>query len=172
MVAAAILGFEKQKRQIDVEIAELRAMDSKTEPASSKSATAPAKRAKRKMSAATRKAMALAQQKRWAAKRAESEPEATAAKPKRKLSKVRNASSRLQNDTGQRSGLLPRNPRSPSDFLIGESLIGHRRGACVARPVADDRPAWQLGEFNGKRAGTPVVFVHGLVESNQRLART
>ena len=47
MVAAAILGFEEQKRQIDVEIAELRAMDSETEPASSKSATAPAKRAKR-----------------------------------------------------------------------------------------------------------------------------
>jgi hypothetical protein len=87
MVAAAILGFEEQKRQIDVEIAELRAMDSQTEPASSKSATAPAKRSKRKMSAATRKAMALAQQKRWAAKKAESEPEATVAtKPKRKLS--------------------------------------------------------------------------------------
>jgi hypothetical protein len=37
MVAAAILGFEKQKRQIDVEIAELRAMDSETAPASFKS---------------------------------------------------------------------------------------------------------------------------------------
>jgi hypothetical protein len=87
MVAAAILGFEEQKRQIDVEIAELRAMDSATEPASSSSATAPTKRPKRKMSAATRKAMALAQQKRWAAKKAASEPEATAAvKPKRKLS--------------------------------------------------------------------------------------
>jgi hypothetical protein len=86
MVAAAILGFEEQKRQFDVAIAELRAM-SETEPASSKSATAPTKRSKRKMSAATRKAMALAQQKRWAAKKAESEPEATAAtKPKRKLS--------------------------------------------------------------------------------------
>jgi hypothetical protein len=87
MVAAAILGFEEQKRQIDVEIAELRGMVSETEPASTKSPTAPAKRAKRKMSAATRKAMALAQQKRWAAKKAQSEPEATAAtKPKRKLS--------------------------------------------------------------------------------------
>jgi hypothetical protein len=87
MVAAAILGFEEQKRQIDVEIAELRAMDSATEAAPSSSATAPTKRPKRKMSAATRKAMALAQQKRWAAKKAASEPEATAvAKPKRKLS--------------------------------------------------------------------------------------
>jgi hypothetical protein len=87
MVAAAILGFEEQKRQIDVEIAELRAMGSEAEPAKSESATAPTKRSKRKMSAATRKAMALAQQKRWAAKKAEPEPEATAAtKPKRKLS--------------------------------------------------------------------------------------
>jgi hypothetical protein len=87
MVAAAILAFEEQKRQIDVEIAELRAMDSQTEQASSKSATAPTKRSKRKMSAATRKAMTLAQQKRWAAKKAESEPGATVAtKPKRKLS--------------------------------------------------------------------------------------
>jgi hypothetical protein len=82
--------LEGQKRQIDVEIAELRAMDSETEPASSKSARAPARRSKRKMSAATRKATALAQQKRWAAKKAEAEPEATAvAKPKRKLSAVR-----------------------------------------------------------------------------------
>jgi hypothetical protein len=87
MVAAAILGFEEKKRQIDIEIAALRAMDSGTEPASSKSPTAPAKRTKRKMSAATRKAMALAQQKRWAAKKAASEPDANAAtKPKRKLS--------------------------------------------------------------------------------------
>ena len=87
MVAAAILGFEEQKRQIDVEIAELRAMNSEMEPASSKPAKAPTERPKRKMSAATRKAMALAQQKRWAAKKAESEPEAIpATRPKRKLS--------------------------------------------------------------------------------------
>src|SRR5580698_9208623 len=87
MVAAAILGFEEQKRQIDVEIAELRAMDSEREPASSKPATGPTERPERKMSAATRKAMAQAQQRRWAAKKAESETEATAAtKPKRKLS--------------------------------------------------------------------------------------
>ena len=90
MVAAAILGFEEQKRQIDVSIAELRAMvsdgDSATDEHEPVSPTA--QRPKRKMSAATRKAMALAQQKRWAAKKAEAKPEATAAtaKPKRKLS--------------------------------------------------------------------------------------
>jgi hypothetical protein len=92
MVAAAILGYEEQKRQIDAEIAELRAMGSETEPPSSESESTLAKPPKRKMSAATRKAMALAQQKRWAAKRATSEtevlhPEELAApKPKRKLS--------------------------------------------------------------------------------------
>jgi hypothetical protein len=46
-----------QKRQIDVEIAELRAMDSETEPASSKTATVPTKRSKRKMSRPTRNAL-------------------------------------------------------------------------------------------------------------------
>jgi hypothetical protein len=88
MVAAAILGYEEQKRQIDAEIAELRAMESETEPSSSGSESTPTRRPRRKMSAATRKAMALAQQKRWAAKKtAVSEPDATAvAKPKRKLS--------------------------------------------------------------------------------------
>jgi hypothetical protein len=87
MVAAAIAGFEEQKRQIDLQIAELRAMDSETEPASSESASTPTKRPKRKMSAATRKTMALAQQKRWAAKRATPKPEEPAApKTKRKLS--------------------------------------------------------------------------------------
>jgi hypothetical protein len=69
MVAAAILGYQEQKRQIDVEIAELRAMESESEPSSSGSESTPTERPKRKMSAATRKAMALAQQKRWAAKR-------------------------------------------------------------------------------------------------------
>ena len=63
MVAAAILGYEEQKRQIDAEIAELRAMESETEPPSSGSESTLAKPPKRKMSAATRKAMALAQQK-------------------------------------------------------------------------------------------------------------
>jgi hypothetical protein len=84
MIAAAIVGFEAQKRQIDIEIAELRALGKESVPATSESGKAP----KRKMSAASRKKMALAQQKRWAAKKkATAEPEATvAAKPKRKLS--------------------------------------------------------------------------------------
>jgi hypothetical protein len=83
MIAAAIAGFEEQKRQIDVEIAELRAMGNDSGPATPASESG--KPSRRKISAASRKKMALAQQKRWAAKRRVSEPEA-ATKPKRKLS--------------------------------------------------------------------------------------
>jgi hypothetical protein len=89
MIEAAILGSEEQKRRIDVQIAELRAMlsDAPVGPAAESATPTPTGRPRRKVSAAGRKAMALAQQKRWAAKKAESAPEATAAtKPKRKMS--------------------------------------------------------------------------------------
>jgi hypothetical protein len=93
MIAAAIAGFEEKKRQIDAEIAALRAMRRESGPATPEPESGKPQR--RKMSAASRKKMALAQQKRWAAKKkATSEPEVTvaakqvtgAAKPKRKLS--------------------------------------------------------------------------------------
>jgi hypothetical protein len=86
MIAAAIAGFEAQKREIDAEIAALRAIgkDSGAATVAPELGKAP----RRKMSTSSRKKMALAQQKRWAAKKnAVSEPEApVAAKPKRKLS--------------------------------------------------------------------------------------
>jgi hypothetical protein len=96
MIEAAILGSEEQKRRIDVQIAELRAMLSGA-PASAPVEAAnviPPARPRRKVSAAGRKAMALAQKKRWAAKKkTASEPEEIAAskavpapKTKRKLS--------------------------------------------------------------------------------------
>jgi hypothetical protein len=89
IIKAAIFGFEEQRRQIDSQITELRAM------LSGATASAPAEvaeltptgRPRRKVSAAGRKAMALAQQKRWAAKKTAAAPEApVSAKPKRKLS--------------------------------------------------------------------------------------
>src|SRR6202162_6496281 len=83
VIAAAIAGFEEQKRQIDAEIAALRAMGRESGPATSEPESG--KPPRRKMSAASRKKMALAQQKRWAAKRWVCEPEA-APKPKRELS--------------------------------------------------------------------------------------
>jgi hypothetical protein len=83
IIHAAILGYEEQKRHIDLEISELRAMlaGHTTETASAEAPT----HQRRKMSAAGRKAIAEAQRKRWAALKKTSAPEA-APKPKRKLS--------------------------------------------------------------------------------------
>ena len=91
MIAAAIAGFEVQKRQIDAEIAELRGVGKEFEPTTPEPPADSTKPARRKMSAASRRKMALAQQKRWAAKKVAPEPEAAveaavAEKPKRKLS--------------------------------------------------------------------------------------
>jgi hypothetical protein len=90
MIAAAIAGFEEQKRQIDAEIAELRGVGKESGLATAEPATEMAKPPRRKISAASRKKMALAQQKRWAAKRGESVPETpkapVAKKARRKMS--------------------------------------------------------------------------------------
>ena len=84
ILTAAILGFEEQKRRIDAQILELRAMLSGGTSKPTAIAEVP-KRKRRKMSAAARKRMAEAQRKRWAASKSTSTtPEAT--KPKRKLS--------------------------------------------------------------------------------------
>jgi len=96
LVMAAIKGFEEQKREIEVQIGELRAFLS-GEPAERALTPAPEKPARRKVSAAGRKAMAEAQRKRWAAIKGKREPQASATptatpakkaapKPKRKLS--------------------------------------------------------------------------------------
>jgi hypothetical protein len=88
VIEAAIVGFEQQKRDIDNQIAELRAMLSggPVETAATPEA-APGKR--KKFSAAARRKMALAQKARWAKIKGESEKPAPAkvvAKTKRKLS--------------------------------------------------------------------------------------
>ena len=67
IITAAILGFEEQKRGINAQIAELRAMLSGG-PAEA-TTTKPARKPRRKMSAATRKAIGDAQRKRWAVKK-------------------------------------------------------------------------------------------------------
>jgi hypothetical protein len=84
---AAIEGFESQKRRIDDQIAELRAMLSVGYAISA--ATPEAAPKSRKISAAARRRMALGQKKRWAAIKGTAEsPSATPepSKPKRKLS--------------------------------------------------------------------------------------
>ena len=83
-IAAAILGFEEQKRQIDSKIAELKALLSGAS-VEAESALGRTKAKRRTMSADARARIAAAQRKRWAASRKVSKPEAPA-KPKRKLS--------------------------------------------------------------------------------------
>ena len=86
MAAAAIQGFEEQKREINAQIAELRAMLSGGS-AGPIATPEPSRRRRRKVSAAGRKAMAEAQRKRWAAVKGTSKSAMpAAAKPKRKLS--------------------------------------------------------------------------------------
>ena len=82
---AALENLTSKRRQIDVQIAEVRRMLG----SSANGASAPSGPAARKrtMSAAGRRAIAEAQKRRWAAKRAASKPApAEAKKPKRKLS--------------------------------------------------------------------------------------
>ena len=87
IVTAAILGFEEQKRHIDIKIAELRALQTGGSAGTPVAPEAPGRK-RRTMSAAGRKAIAEAQRKRWAASRNAAEPAApeAASKPKRKLS--------------------------------------------------------------------------------------
>ena len=89
IIAAAIEGFESQKRRIDTQIGELRAMLSGGRTEGTATPEAPTR--KRKVSAAARRRMAEGQKKRWAAIKAESKRAGIAArpepaKPKRKIS--------------------------------------------------------------------------------------
>jgi hypothetical protein len=78
IIEAAIVGFEHQKTQIDVQIAELRAMlTGPAETATTPEAT-PSKR--KRFSAAARRKMALAQKARWAKLRGETQQPAPARK--------------------------------------------------------------------------------------------
>jgi hypothetical protein len=66
IIAAAILGFEEQKRHIDTQIAELRFLLSGGPAAPAAAPEAP-KRKRRKMSAAACARIGEAQRKRWTA---------------------------------------------------------------------------------------------------------
>ena len=90
IITAAIEGFESQKRRIDDQIAELRALLPGGSAERAAIPEAPTRKRK-KFSAAARKRMREAQQRRWAEIRGESEPPLPAApkltKPKRQISK-------------------------------------------------------------------------------------
>jgi hypothetical protein len=88
IINAAIVGFEEQKRHIDTQILELRALLSGGAITTSAMPIIP-KAKRRKMSAAGRKRIAEAQGKRWAESKEKSAPVAASAeapKAKRKLS--------------------------------------------------------------------------------------
>jgi peptidoglycan hydrolase CwlO-like protein len=84
IVAAAIAGFEQQKKQLDAQIAELRNLLSPN--ATDSNTLAPKKRGR--MSAAARARIAAAQRKRWAAARnqAQAASSTAPARKKRRLS--------------------------------------------------------------------------------------
>jgi hypothetical protein len=90
IITAAIEGFESQKRRIDDQIAELRALLVGGTTETTATLEAPGRK-RRKLSAASRRRMREAQQRRWAKVRGESEPSAPAKpeleKPKRRISK-------------------------------------------------------------------------------------
>jgi hypothetical protein len=73
IITAAFLGFEEQKRHIDLKIAELRAM-LPGGPGETAAAPVAPTRKPRKFSAAARRRMREAQQRRWASIRGESAP--------------------------------------------------------------------------------------------------
>jgi hypothetical protein len=89
IISAAILGFEEQKRHIDANIAELRAILS-GDSAETTVKPEPARHKRRKVSAAGRARMAEAQRKRWVESKAASEPSTpeVTPTPKRKLSEA------------------------------------------------------------------------------------
>jgi hypothetical protein len=89
ILSAAIVGFERQKKRLDAEIAELRQMLS---PASTRGALAEPTKPGRKLSAAARRRIGAAQKKRWAKARQKAgtgmrtKTTSTPAKKKRRLS--------------------------------------------------------------------------------------
>jgi hypothetical protein len=106
ILAAAIEGFEAQKKRLDAQIAEIRQQLTgvRAEPAD----TPELGRKRRKVSAAGRKRMAEAQRKRWAArKQSGATPKAAkteAQKPKRKMSAA--ARKRISDATKRRWALV------------------------------------------------------------------
>jgi len=83
ILTAAIEGFESQKRRIDAQIAEIRAMLTGTPTATVATPEGP-KGKRRKLSAAARKRIGDAQRRRWAASKGTSQPATQAEAPKRK----------------------------------------------------------------------------------------
>jgi hypothetical protein len=136
IINAAILGFEEQKRHIDVQIAELRAMldgGGSTKPTPDTTPEAPTIK-RRKFSAAARRRMKEAQQLRWAKVRGESEPPAPAAeeKPKHKISAAgKKAIAQAQRKTWKEFKAKALKP-TPKKTAAKRKLSPARKAALVA----------------------------------------
>src|ERR1035441_1955839 len=87
IISAAILGLEEQKRHIDANIAELRAILS-GDSAESTVKPEPTKHKRRKVSAAGRARIAAAQRKRWAESKAAPQPSTPEVTPKPKRRQI------------------------------------------------------------------------------------
>ena len=136
IINAAILGFEGQKKQIDDQIAELRAMLSGG-PAETASPTpevaAPGKR--RKFSASARRKMALAQKKRWAAIKGTSEqPEpATSEAPKAKRRKMSASARKAIGEATRQRWALKRASEASASKASKKTVVKAKRKAPANR---------------------------------------
>ena len=150
IIAAAIEGFESQKRRIDTQIGELRAMLSGGRTEGTTTPEAPTR--KRKVSAAARRRMAEGQKKRWAAIKAEPKiPESAPAKPKRKISA---AGRRAISEATKRRWALIRAEAAK------EQLVGTKKAAKQKSPAkkpAKKAPAREAKKTAAKAPGQTVT---------------
>jgi hypothetical protein len=148
IIAAAVVGFERQKERIDAQIADLRAML----PGSNTHADSTgekAERPKRKISAAARRRMALGQKARWAKLKEESESPAPvamaeASKPKRKLSAAgKKAISEATKKRWQAFHAAKQKvkPAAPAKKAIAERRLSPARKAALVANLAKARAA-------------------------------
>ena len=160
IIAAAIEGFESQKRRIDTQIGELRAMLSGGGTAGTATPQAPTQ--KRKVSAAARRRMAEGQKRRWATAKAESkeaEPAARPepAKPKRKISA---AGRRAISEATTRRWALKR-AEAAKEQPAGTKKAAKQKSA--AKKTAKSSPAKAAKKAAAKAAGQ-VATAEGIAQ--------
>jgi hypothetical protein len=146
IIHAAIEGFESQKRQIDVQIAELRGMlDGNRPEPTAESEAGPLKR--KKFSAASRRKMALAQKARWQKIKSGSE-QAPAPQPsqrKRRMSKAGRARiiaatkarwARVRAEKAEQEKAAKKGPSKKSSRTSKKSTAKRTVSASAVTPVA------------------------------------
>ena len=145
IITAAILGFEEQKRHIDTQIAELRAVlpGGPTEPAARPE---PPARKRKRFSAASRRKMAMAQKARWATLRGESEPPAPAKAPKAKRRISEEGMKRIIAATKKRWRLQKAAAKAPAKKAVTQKTAVKKAAVKVAptKAVKRQRPSRRL----------------------------